>query len=119
MQPRMSKSVAAAWKRAGLSGLDIIEHYAAQITSPSGWPSKSIAPYCHGSTTPSETFLFDSMDAWMSALACSTAAISSLDVLLPSFLIGFAVAVVVSLLDKKGQARLEGVADELREASAR
>ena len=45
--------------------------------------------------------------------------LGSLDVLLPSFLIGFAVAVVVSLLDKKGQARLEGVADELREASAR
>ena len=38
----------------------------------------------------------------------------SLDVLLPSFLIGFAVAVVVSLLDKKGQAQLEGVEDDLR-----
>ncbi len=37
----------------------------------------------------------------------------SLDVLLPSFLIGFAVAVVVSLLDKKGQAQLEGVKDDL------
>ena len=37
----------------------------------------------------------------------------SLDVLLPSFLIGFAVAVVVSLLDKKGQAQLDGVQDDL------
>lgn len=38
----------------------------------------------------------------------------TLDVLLPSFLIGFAVAIVVSLLDKKGQAQLEGVAEDLR-----
>lgn len=38
----------------------------------------------------------------------------SLDVLLPSFIIGFAVAVIVSLLDKKGQAQLEGVEDDLR-----
>lgn len=40
--------------------------------------------------------------------------LSALDVLLPSFLIGFAVAVVVSHLDKKGQAQLEGVEDDLR-----
>eukprot|EP01052_Picozoa_sp_SAG31_P037749 SAG31_NODE_4922_length_2863_cov_1.316570_3_plen_467_part_00 len=52
MQPRMSANVAAAWKRAGLSGLDIIEHYAAQITSPTGWATHSNAPYCHGSTQP-------------------------------------------------------------------
>ena len=39
--------------------------------------------------------------------------LSSLDVLLPSFLIGFTVAVVVSLLDKKGQANLEGVKEDL------
>ena len=39
-----------------------------------------------------------------------------LDVLLPSFLVGFAVAVVVSLLDSKGQAGLEGIAEELGEA---
>ncbi len=38
----------------------------------------------------------------------------SLDVLLPSFVIGFTVAVVVSLFDKKGQAKLEGVNDDLR-----
>jgi sodium/proline symporter len=37
----------------------------------------------------------------------------SLDVLLPSFLIGFTVAVVVSLMDKKGQAQLEGVKEDL------
>ncbi len=44
--------------------------------------------------------------------------LGSLDVLLPSFLVGFAVAVVVSLLDKGGQDRLEGVAQDLREAGA-
>ncbi len=44
--------------------------------------------------------------------------LSALDVLLPSFLIGFGVAIVVSLADKKGQARLEGVAEELRDAGA-
>jgi sodium/proline symporter len=37
----------------------------------------------------------------------------SLDVLLPSFIIGFAVAVVISLLDKKGQANLTGVKEDL------
>lgn len=45
--------------------------------------------------------------------------LGALDVLLPSFLIGFAVAVVVSVLDRKGQARLDGVAQELREAAGR
>lgn len=37
----------------------------------------------------------------------------SLDVLLPSFIIGFAVAVVVSMFDKKGQAQLVGVEEDL------
>ncbi len=40
--------------------------------------------------------------------------LGDLDVLLPSFVIGFVVAVVVSLVDKKGQAKLEGVEDDLR-----
>ena len=40
--------------------------------------------------------------------------LGDLDVLLPSFVIGFIVAVVVSLVDKKGQAKLEGVKDDLR-----
>lgn len=40
--------------------------------------------------------------------------LGALDVLLPSFLIGFVVAIVVSLMDKKGQANLEGVEDDLR-----
>jgi sodium/proline symporter len=44
--------------------------------------------------------------------------LGALDVLLPSFVIGFAVAIVVSLLDKQGQAKLVGVEDDLREASA-
>ncbi len=39
--------------------------------------------------------------------------LSSLDVLLPSFIIGFTVAIVVSLLDKSGQAKLEGVKEDL------
>jgi len=39
--------------------------------------------------------------------------IAKLDVLLPSFLIGFFVAIIVSLLDKKGQANLSGVKDDL------
>ena len=42
--------------------------------------------------------------------------LADLDVLLPSFVVGFAVAVVVSLADRAGQVRVEGVADELREA---
>ncbi|MHC4380926.1 MAG: sodium/proline symporter [Planctomycetota bacterium] len=40
--------------------------------------------------------------------------LSSLDVLLPSFAVGFLVAVLVSLLDRKGQARMEGMGEELR-----
>ena len=40
--------------------------------------------------------------------------LEDLDVLLPSFAVGFIVAVLVSLFDKKGQARSEGVAQELR-----
>tara|TARA_R110002073_G_scaffold118918_4_gene259055 strand:- start:7197 stop:8780 length:1584 start_codon:yes stop_codon:yes gene_type:complete len=39
--------------------------------------------------------------------------LSSLDVLLPAFLIGFTVAIVVSLLDKKGQTQLEGIEDDM------
>jgi sodium/proline symporter len=45
--------------------------------------------------------------------------LAAIDILPPAFLIGFATAVVVSMLDKTGQARLEGVAEELREAGAR
>ncbi len=44
--------------------------------------------------------------------------LGSLDVLLPSFLVGFGVAIVVSVLDKSGQAKVAGVAEELREAGA-
>jgi len=40
--------------------------------------------------------------------------LAALDVLLPSFLVGFLVAIVVSSFDKKGQARMEGMAEELR-----
>jgi len=40
--------------------------------------------------------------------------LGALDVLLPSFLIGFAVAIVVSLLDKKGQEMLVGIDDDMR-----
>ncbi|MDP7062187.1 MAG: hypothetical protein QF489_04535 [Planctomycetota bacterium] len=40
--------------------------------------------------------------------------LASLDVLLPSFIVGFLVAVVVSLCDKKGLARMEGMVEELR-----
>ena len=40
--------------------------------------------------------------------------LESLDVLLPSFMLGFLVAIVTSLLDKDGQARVAGVAEELR-----
>lgn len=36
----------------------------------------------------------------------------SLDVLLPSFIIGFLVAVIVSIFDKKGQAKLIGIEDD-------
>jgi Na+/proline symporter len=40
-----------------------------------------------------------------------------LDVLLPAFVVGFVVAIVVSLLDRAGQARLAGVPEELQSAS--
>jgi Na+/proline symporter len=40
--------------------------------------------------------------------------LGALDVLLPSFVIAFTVAIVVSLLDKSGQSQLEGVEDDLR-----
>ena len=43
--------------------------------------------------------------------------LAALDVLLPSFLIGFTVAIVVSLLDKKGQAKLGGVKEDLKKAA--
>jgi len=39
--------------------------------------------------------------------------LSSLDVILPSFIVGFAFAIVISLFDKKGQARLEGIEDDM------
>jgi len=42
--------------------------------------------------------------------------LKDLDVLLPSFIVGFVVAIVVSVLDKKGRARMAGVSDELDEA---
>jgi len=40
--------------------------------------------------------------------------LASLDVLMPSFLLGFLVAIVVSLCDKAGQERVAGVSEELR-----
>ncbi len=40
--------------------------------------------------------------------------LADLDVLLPSFVIGFVVAILVSLVDKSGQAKLAGMAEELR-----
>ena len=44
--------------------------------------------------------------------------IRSLDVLLPSFAIGFGVAIVVSLLDTRGRDTLGGVEDDLEMAGA-
>ncbi|MFT4542914.1 MAG: Na+(H+)/acetate symporter ActP [Planctomycetota bacterium] len=49
------------------------------------------------------------LEAWVARLA-------DLDVLLPSFVVGFFVAIVVSMLDKEGRARLEGITEELQEA---
>ena len=49
------------------------------------------------------------LETWAAYLA-------DLDVLLPSFVVGFLVAIIVSLADKPGQARVAGMADELREA---
>lgn len=43
--------------------------------------------------------------------------LSALDVLLPSFIIGFTVAIIVSLLDKQGQANLTGVKEDLKKAA--
>lgn len=43
--------------------------------------------------------------------------LEDLDVLLPSFVVGFAVAILVSLTDKAGQARLADVGAELRDAA--
>ena len=45
--------------------------------------------------------------------------ISALDVLAPAFVVSFAVAIVASLLDTKGQNQVRGVADELAEAGGR
>ncbi|PHQ80369.1 MAG: sodium:proline symporter [Phycisphaera sp.] len=45
--------------------------------------------------------------------------LTALDVLLPSFVIGFVVAVVVSLLDKEGQAKLVGVDEDLAYAGGK
>jgi len=42
--------------------------------------------------------------------------LADLDVLLPSFLIGFVVAIVVSLLDKNGQAKLVGIDEDFHYA---
>lgn len=41
--------------------------------------------------------------------------LASLDVLLPSFVVGFVVAIVVSLADKPGQERVRGALDDLAE----
>lgn len=48
-----------------------------------------------------------------------SAYLGALDVLLPSFAVGFAVAIAVSLFDRGGQAKLNGVAQEIRDAGAR
>ena len=43
--------------------------------------------------------------------------LGALDVLLPAFVVGFVVAIVVSLVDRKGKERLTAVPEELRSAS--
>ncbi len=48
-----------------------------------------------------------------------TAYLGALDVLLPAFVVSGSVAVVVSLLDKRGQERLAGIDEELAEAASR
>ncbi|MEM1423535.1 MAG: sodium/proline symporter [Planctomycetota bacterium] len=48
-----------------------------------------------------------------------TAFLTALDVLLPSFVAAFLVGIVVSLTDRRGRARMEGVREELEEAAAR
>ncbi len=45
--------------------------------------------------------------------------LGALDVLPPAFAIGFTTAIVVSMFDKQGQSRLEGVAEEIRDAGRR
>jgi len=42
--------------------------------------------------------------------------LADLDALLPSFVVGFLVAVVVSKLDVEGRARMAGIDEELRES---
>ncbi|MFI4892838.1 MAG: sodium/proline symporter [Phycisphaerales bacterium JB058] len=49
----------------------------------------------------------------------ANAVLEALDVLLPAFIVAGSVAVVASLLDKKGQASLVGVDEELREAAGK
>ncbi|MFT5291148.1 MAG: sodium/proline symporter [Planctomycetota bacterium] len=49
------------------------------------------------------------LDYWVARLA-------DLDVLLPSFVIGFLVAIIVSAMDKEGRARLAGIEEELQAA---
>lgn len=46
------------------------------------------------------------------------AVLVALDVLPPAFAVGFVTAIVVSLIDRPGRARLAGVAEELRDAGA-
>lgn len=43
--------------------------------------------------------------------------LDALDVLLPAFAVGFIVAIIVSLADRKGQLRLEGMTEELQRAA--
>ena len=45
--------------------------------------------------------------------------LTELDVLFPAFVVSFAVAIAVSVMDRAGQAKLEGVADDLRFAAGR
>ena len=45
--------------------------------------------------------------------------LTALDVLLPSFFVAGAVGIVISLTDRKGRERVDGVRDELRDAASR
>lgn len=45
--------------------------------------------------------------------------LEALDVLLPAFVVVFAVAILVSLTDREGRRRMEGVIEELRDPSSR
>ncbi len=49
-------------------------------------------------------------------LEAITGYLADLDVLLPSFVVGFAVAIIVSLLDKRGLEDLAGIESELQDA---